>query len=242
MQAIQKPHILLIEDDPEIGELVCEYLGQNHFHTTHTVSGSEGLDYVAQHGEGLNAIILDLMLPDLDGLAICQKIRTLPSPMGQIPIIMLTAKGDAMDRILGLELGADDYLPKPFEPRELLARLKAILRRNQQPPTTASEASVLTFGSLSINPNNRSVTLGGKACNITGYQFDILYTLAQRAGQVVSREALMNSLKNQSFESFDRSIDVHISRLRAAIEADSKHPKRIQTVRGVGYLFAAKQL
>lgn len=238
-------HILLIEDDIEIGELTSEFLQQHHFHVNHQLTVASGLAYLKDSQKTVDGIILDLMLPDGDGLSVCQHIRSMSGGdvhRANTPIIMLTAKGDAMDRIIGLELGADDYLPKPFEPRELLARLKSVLRRHQmQASSTLSSENTLIFGSLNIHPNTRTVTLNDTACDITGYQFDILHTLARRAGIITSRETLMNELKQQDLDVFDRSIDVHISRIRAAIEADSKHPKRIITVRGAGYLFAAEQ-
>lgn len=241
-----KKSLLLIEDDLEIGELISEFLQQHHFHVSHQLTVVSGLAYLTDKQHEVDAIILDLMLPDGDGLSVCQNIRSMSGDQAKLastPIIMLTAKGDAMDRIIGLELGADDYLPKPFEPRELLARLKSILRR-QQPilsGTHAAAENTLTFGSLSIHPNTRTISLDGENCDITGYQFDILHTLAKRAGNITSRDVLMNELKQQDLDVFDRSIDVHISRIRAAIETDSKHPKRIITVRGAGYLFAAEQ-
>lgn len=242
-----KKQILLIEDDIEIGELITEFLQLHHFQVSHQLTVASGLAHLQSADNTVDAIILDLMLPDGDGLSVCQRIRSMSgeqSHLAQTPIIMLTAKGDAMDRILGLELGADDYLPKPFEPRELLARLKSILRRQEVVVSSvhaSTEKHDLIFGSLSIHPNTRTVTLQGAACDITGYQFDILHTLAKRAGNITSRDVLMNELKQQDLDVFDRSIDVHISRIRAAIEADSKQPKRIITVRGAGYLFAAEQ-
>jgi DNA-binding response OmpR family regulator len=150
---------------------------------------------------------------------------------------MLTARGDAMDRVVGLELGADDYLPKPFEPRELLARLKAILRRAKG----EQKSEVLRFGRLEIDTGAREVRIGGEARALTGYQFALLLVLAQHAGRVLSRETIMDLVKHQSLEAFDRSIDVHISRIRAAIEDDPKKPRRVITVRGAGYVFAKAQ-
>jgi DNA-binding response OmpR family regulator len=173
------------------------------------------------------------MLPDTDGLELCRAIRM----RSDNPILMLTARGDAMDRVVGLEMGADDYLPKPFEPRELLARLRAILRRGRggKPP------DVLRFGRLEIDREQRQARLDGTPCTLTSYQFALLSALAEHAGRVMSRDALMDLLKGQSLEAFDRSIDVHVSRIRAAIEEDPKKPTRIITVRGAGYVFAKAQ-
>jgi DNA-binding response OmpR family regulator len=154
-------------------------------------------------------------------------------------VLMLTAKGDPMDRIVGLELGADDYLPKPFEPRELLARIRAILRRRTE--GTQPAAKVLRFGALEIDRDARTVTVAGKPCELTSYQFDLLITLAERAGRVLTRDQIMEAVRGRELEAFDRSIDVHMGRIRAAIEADPKNPKRILTVRGVGYVFAKQQ-
>jgi DNA-binding response OmpR family regulator len=179
------------------------------------------------------------MLPDMDGLQVCQRIRALPAPMGHLPVLMLTAKGDPMDRIIGLEMGADDYLPKPFEPRELLARIKAILRRKGPSPQT--DAQVMQFGSLEIDRNARRVSVKGQACELTSYQFDLLVALAERAGRVLTRDQIMEAVRGRELEAFDRSIDVHMGRIRAAIESDPKAPQRILTVRGVGYVFARQQ-
>ena len=174
------------------------------------------------------------MLPDMDGLEVCRKLRA----GGDTPILMLTARGDAMDRVVGLEMGADDYLPKPFEPRELLARLRSILRRTQR---RARSSEILRFGRLEIDTDARQVRLDGEPRVLTSYQFALLLALAQRAGRVMSREALMDLVKNERLEAFDRSIDVHISRIRAAIEDDPKKPHRVITVRGAGYVFAKAQ-
>jgi DNA-binding response OmpR family regulator len=152
---------------------------------------------------------------------------------------MLTAKGDPMDRIVGLELGADDYLPKPFNPRELLARIRAVLRRRGE--GAAPAAKVLRFGTLEIDRDARSVTVAGQPCELTSYQFDLLIALAERAGRVLTRDQIMEAVRGRELEAFDRSIDVHMGRIRAAIEADPKNPKRIVTVRGVGYVFAKQQ-
>jgi DNA-binding response OmpR family regulator len=223
--------ILLIEDDARLAEMVRDYLGGAGFRVARAASGSSGL---AMHSrEAFDAIVLDLMLPDMDGLEVCRQVRA----RAATPILMLTARGDAMDRVVGLEMGADDYLPKPFEPRELLARLKAILRRGAAPRT----ADVLRFGRLEIDRGAREVRLQGEVRPLTSYQFELLVALAEHAGRVMSREVLMDLLRAEPLEAFDRSIDVHISRIRAAIEDDARKPRRVITVRGAGYVFAKAQ-
>ena len=188
-------------------------------------------------------VILDLMLPDMDGLEVCRRIRGLPHAAARVPLLMLTAKGDPMDRIIGLEMGADDYLPKPFEPRELLARIRAVLRRQGESGTPAPAAGLphLQFGSLDIDRDARVVQLAGAPCDLTSYQFDLRVALAERAGRLLTRDQIMEAVRGRELEAFDRSIDVHMGRIRAAIEADPKNPKRILTVRGVGYVFAKQQ-
>jgi DNA-binding response OmpR family regulator len=223
--------ILLIEDDPRLAEMLIEYLGQAGLRVDHAGTGGDGL--ARQRRQAFDALVLDLMLPDMDGLAVCRAVRA----DGNTPILMLTARGDTMDRVVGLELGADDYLPKPFEPRELLARLRAILRRHHG----GEAADVLRFGRLEIDRGGRVVRLDGEPRPLTSYQFALLAALAERAGRVMSRDALMDVLKGETAEAFDRSIDVHVSRIRAAIEDDPKHPRRIITVRGAGYVFARVQ-
>jgi DNA-binding response OmpR family regulator len=223
--------ILLIEDDARLAEMVRDYLGGAGFRVARAASGGSGL---AMHSrEAFDAIVLDLMLPDMDGLEVCRQVRA----RAATPILMLTARGDAMDRVVGLEMGADDYLPKPFEPRELLARLKAILRRGAAPRT----ADVLRFGRLEIDRGAREVRLQGEVRPLTSYQFELLVALAEHAGRVMSREVLMDILRAEPLEAFDRSIDVHISRIRAAIEDDARKPRRVITVRGAGYVFAKAQ-
>jgi DNA-binding response OmpR family regulator len=221
--------------------MVAEYLEQSGFSVAHAGDGHSGLARLAADSgtPPPDLVILDLMLPDMDGLEICRRIRALPGAMGQVPVLMLTAKGDAMDRIIGLEIGADDYLPKPFEPRELLARIRAILRRKGETPATNAKA--LRFGTLEIDRDARTVTVAGTACELTSYQFDLLVALAERAGRVLTRDQIMEAVRGRELEAFDRSIDVHMGRIRAAIEADAKEPKRILTVRGVGYVFARQQ-
>jgi two-component system, OmpR family, phosphate regulon response regulator OmpR len=227
--------ILLIEDDSRLAGMVQEYLGKAGYHVIHAENGARGLALHAR--EPVDVVILDLMLPDGDGLDICRQIRA----RSDSPILMLTARGDPMDRVVGLEMGADDYLPKPFEPRELLARLRAILRRSRATPRTGSSPDVLRYGRLEIDRGSREVRLDGAPCPLTGYQFALLLALAEHAGRVMSRDALMDAVKGEQFEAFDRSIDVHISRIRAVIEDDPKKPRRVITIRGTGYVFAKVQ-
>ena len=227
--------ILMIEDDHRLAAMVVTYLSANGYEVVHAGTGKAGLE--ALHGAPCALVLLDLMLPDADGLDMCKRIRALPAPLHATPIIMLTAKGDPFDRVIGLELGADDYLPKPFEPRELLARMRAVLRR---PPldTDAEVPRGMQFGRLLIDPASRTVRLDGKETTLTAYQFDLLLAMAERAGRVLSREQLIAAVKGEALEPFDRSIDVHIGRLRVAIEDDPRQPRRILTVRGAGYVFA----
>jgi two-component system phosphate regulon response regulator OmpR len=225
--------ILLVEDDPRLAEMLAEYLGQAGFRVTVASLGATALERLA--GAEYEAVVLDLMLPDMDGLDICRQLRT----QSDTPVLMLTARGEPIDRILGLELGADDYLPKPFQPRELLARLRAILRRGSR--ARAPGEKPMTFGRLEIDTAAHVVRLDGVQCELTGYQFDLLVTLAKNAGRVLSRDALLDAVKGEQLESFDRSIDVHVSRIRAAIEDNPKKPRRVITVRGSGYVFAKAQ-
>jgi DNA-binding response OmpR family regulator len=223
--------VLLIEDDARLAAMLTEYLGGAGYRVTLEPGGASGLERLAR--EPYDALVLDLSLPDIDGLEVCRRLRA----RWDLPVLMLTARGEALDRIVGLEIGADDYLPKPFEPRELLARLKALLRRANR----RALPSVLRFGRLEIDRDARSVRLDGVERSITSLQFDLLVTLAESAGRVLSREALMDLMKGEKLEAFDRSIDVHVSRIRAAIEDDVKKPRRIITVRGAGYVFAKAQ-
>ena len=228
---------MMIEDDARLARMVGEYLGNSGFVVSHADDGHKGLAAVQAAPPDL--VILDLMLPDIDGLELCRRIRALPGALAQIPVLMLTAKGDPMDRIIGLEIGADDYLPKPFEPRELLARIRAVLRRHVEGAPQAGKQ--LRFGSLEIDRDARTVAVGSHACDLTAYQFDLLVALAERAGRVLTRDQIMEAVRGRELEAFDRSIDVHMGRIRAVIESDVKNPKRILTVRGVGYVFARQQ-
>jgi hypothetical protein len=240
--------LLLIEDDHRLAHMVDEYLRQSGFEVQHADNGIAGLRMLQESNSQQHAIslvLLDLMLPDIDGLEVCRRIRALPNHLAQTPVLMLTAKGDPMDRIVGLEIGADDYLPKPFEPRELLARIRAVLRRHGPHGTLIGGPSapqqLLKFGSLEIDRDARLVAVHGKSCELTSYQFDLLWVLAERAGRVLTRDQIMEAVRGRELEAFDRSIDVHMGRIRAAIEDDAKSPKRILTVRGVGYVFAKQQ-
>ena len=223
----------MIEDDASLASMVGEYLHAAGMQVEATHDAAAGLAALSRVKP--DAVILDVMLPDLDGFEVCRRIRA----GSGVPILMLTARGDDTDRIVGLELGADDYLPKPFNPRELLARIRAILRRGGGARPGAGE--VMRFGRLEIDLASRRVALGGEPCALTGYQFDVLCALASNAGRVMSRESLMDRLRGEALEAFDRSIDVHVSRIRAAIEDDPRHPRRIITVRGAGYVFASGQ-
>jgi len=236
-----RQHLLLIEDDARLAAMVSEYLDGNGFTVSRAGSGLAGLEALALSATGapVDLVVLDLMLPDIDGLEVCRRLRSLAPPLSALPVLMLTAKGDPMDRIIGLELGADDYLPKPFEPRELLARVRAVLRRRTEAPTATSTA--LRFGSLEIDRDARLITVAGTERELTSYQFDLLVALAERAGRVLTRDQIMEAVRGRELEAFDRSIDVHMGRIRAAIESDAKNPKRILTVRGVGYVFARQQ-
>lgn len=233
----QQQRLLMIEDDARLAAMVAEYLTQSGYAVTHMGDGESALE--AAQDKPFDLVVLDLMLPGMDGLEVCRRIRALGNECARVPILMLTAKGDPMDRVIGLELGADDYLPKPFEPRELLARIRAVLRRQQA--GGGAEHKLMRFGSLEIDRDARAVTVDGQMADLTSYQFDLLVTLAERAGRVLTREQIMEAARGRELEAFDRSIDVHIGRIRAAIEADAKNPKRILTVRGVGYVFAKQQ-
>jgi DNA-binding response OmpR family regulator len=224
--------ILMIEDDTRLAAMVRDYLVESGFRVSVRETAADGLATLGR--EPFDALVLDVMLPDLDGFEVCRRVRA----SSDVPILMLTARGEPTDRIVGLELGADDYLPKPFEPRELLARLRAGLRRRGAP---AKRAGSLRFGRLEIDRDARAVRLAGAERTLTSYQFALLVAMAEHAGKVLSRETLMDLVKGEPLEAFDRSIDVHVSRIRAAIEDDPKRPRRIITVRGAGYVFAKLQ-
>jgi DNA-binding response OmpR family regulator len=225
--------ILMIEDDESLSSMLGEYLGEAGFEFETRAEALAGIELLERGG--FDALILDVMLPDLDGFEVCRRVRA----SSDIPVLMLTARGEDTDRIVGLELGADDYLPKPFNPRELLARLRAILRRRRF--DARGSAPILRFGRLEIDRAARAVAIDGEPRSLTSHQFDLLCALAENAGRVMTRDALMQRVRGSTLEPFDRSIDVHISRIRAAIEDDARRPRRVITVRDVGYVWASHQ-
>jgi DNA-binding response OmpR family regulator len=229
------PKLLLIDDDARLAAMVADYLGSHGLAVEVAPNLADGR--LRLKTETPDALVLDLMLPDGDGLDFARELRA-DARTRRLPLLMLTARGEPMDRIVGLEIGADDYLPKPFEPRELLARVKALLRR-AAPDEGATE--VLRFGRLEVDLGAHVARLDGKPCDLTAHQFELLVVMARAAGRVLSRDQIMDALRGHPLEAFDRSIDVHVSRIRAAIEDDPKNPKRVLTVRGAGYLFARKQ-
>ena len=226
--------LLLIDDDQRLTSMVGDYLRANGYQVDCAGSLAAGRERL--RAANYDALLLDLMLPDGDGLDMTRELRA-DSRLRRLPLLMLTARGEPLDRVIGLELGADDYLPKPFEPRELLARIKALLRRAQPGP---APDDVLHFGRLEIDLGARQARLDGNPVDLTSHQFDLLVVLAQSAGRVLSRDQIMDALKGHPLDAFDRSIDVHISRIRSCIEDDVKNPRRVLTVRGAGYVFARK--
>jgi DNA-binding response OmpR family regulator len=236
VEAAVQSSILIIDDDTKLGELLFTYLAGHGFRAKVCADAAAGI--AALRAEPFDGVILDVMLPDADGFEVCKRIRALPAPLSKVPIVMLTARGEEADRIVGLELGADDYLPKPFSPRELVARLRAAMRRATW--TTASTGEVLRFGRLEIDLDAREVRVSGVERKLTGHQYELLVALARRPGRVLSRDQLMEAVRGHELEAFDRSIDVHISRIRAAIEEDPQNPKLVLTVRGAGYVLAPR--
>ncbi len=229
--------LLLVDDDQRLADMLQGYLGAAGYRVQVAPSLAVARQLLGATTGIPDLVVLDLMLPDGDGLDFCRHLRGLPHAAA-LPVLMLSARGEPMDRVLGLELGADDYLAKPFEPRELLARIKALLRRGGAAPVGAEQ---LRFGRLEIDLGARMARLDGQACDLTSHQFELLVVLARHAGRVMTRDQIMDALKGHPLDAFDRSIDVHISRIRAVIEDDAKAPKRVLTVRGAGYVFARKQ-
>ncbi|WP_242352548.1 MULTISPECIES: response regulator transcription factor [Anaeromyxobacter] len=232
MTATTPDLVLLVEDDRRLAALTREYLEGHGLAVVHVADGKRGLEE-ALSGR-YEAVLLDLMLPGKDGLEVCRELRA----RSDVPVIVLTARGEEADRVMGLELGADDYLSKPFSPRELLARIRAVLRRARGRAGPA--ASTVRVGALVVDPGARRVTLEGREIALTGYEFALLDALARRAGRILSREQLMELAGGSAEEAFDRSIDVHVSRLRQKLGDDPKRPRLIKTVRGAGYLLAAE--
>jgi len=233
-----KTRILVVDDDQRLRDLLVRYLGNGGYEVK-AVADAAGMDKQLAR-ERYDLVVLDLMLPGEDGLAVCRRLRGQQADQGTAPaIIMLTAKGEEVDRIVGLEMGADDYLPKPFNPRELLARIKSVLRRKipQGPPGAPVEGGSFQFGRFSLNLSTRTLTRDGKAQPLTTGEFSVLKVLVQHPRQPLSRDKLMELARGREYEVFDRSIDVQISRLRKIVEADPAHPKHIQTVWGFGYVF-----
>jgi DNA-binding response OmpR family regulator len=220
--------VLCIDDDARLFELLASYLGPSGVHLVHAADGRKGL--AALEAGVFDAVLLDVMMPGIDGLEVCRRIRE----RSQVPIIMLTAKGDETDRVVGLELGADDYVAKPFSPRELLARLRAVLRRS----TAASGEPALVAGPVQVDVAARAARVGGRAVELTGLEFDILVALARRPGRVVGREVLLEEAGRTEVTVSDRTVDVHVSHLRRKLGDDPRSPKLIKTVRGVGYVLA----
>jgi DNA-binding response OmpR family regulator len=220
--------VLCIDDDARLFELLASYLGPSGVHLVHAADGRKGL--AALEAGVFDAVLLDVMMPGIDGLEVCRRIRE----RSRVPIIMLTAKGDETDRVVGLELGADDYVAKPFSPRELLARLRAVLRRS----ATAGGEPALVAGPVQVDVAARAARVGGRAVELTGLEFDILVALARRPGRVVGREVLLEEAGRTDVTVSDRTVDVHVSHLRRKLGDDPRSPKLIKTVRGVGYVLA----
>jgi two-component system response regulator CpxR len=220
-------HILLVDDDTELTSLLSEFLRREGFTVEAEHEGNSGLSHASR--QGVDLVVLDVMLPGLDGFEILKRLRT----VSKVPVMMLTARGEDVDRIVGLELGADDYLPKPFNPRELVARIRAVLRRYE--PRPPSQNARIEVSGVLLDPGTREVTEGGKPVELTTFEFDILELLMRNAGRVLSRDTLMENFYNRKATPFDRSIDMHISHLRRKLEnGDSL----IKTIRGVGYQFS----
>jgi two-component system OmpR family response regulator len=220
--------VLLVDDDSRLFELLASYLSQNAMTLEHASDGRTGLAEL--DANVYDAVLLDVMMPGLDGLEVCRRIRA----KSNVPVIMLTAKGDETDRVVGLEIGADDYIAKPFSPRELLARLRAVLRRAQ--PGVIAER--LAVGDIAVDVPSREVKVSGKAADLTGIEFDILVALMRRAGRVVPRDSLLAEAGRGDVVVGERTVDVHISHLRQKLGDDPREPRLIKTVRGVGYVLA----
>ncbi len=226
--------VLVVDDDVELCDLVKEFLQPEGLQVEAVHNGSRGLERALSGEHAL--VVLDVMLPGMNGLDVLRKLRA----SSTVPVLLLTARGQDVDRIVGLELGADDYLPKPFNPRELVARIRAILRRTrgEAPEKQAPQTSV-RVGDVELNPATRTVLRGGEAVDLTAVEFNLLDVLLREAGRVVTRDELAKIALGRLFSPYDRSIDMHISKLRKKLGEDGKGGERIKTVRGVGYIYAA---
>jgi DNA-binding response OmpR family regulator len=220
-------NVLVIDDDPGLAGLLAEYLGGRGLRVETAEDGPSGLERLA--GGGIDLVVLDVMMPGMDGFDVLREIRR----QGALPVIMLTARGEDLDRIIGLELGADDYLSKPFNPRELLARIHAVLRRTQAAPE-ADEA--ISAAGVRVDPARREATVDGRRLELTTTEFDILRVLVAAAGRVIPRERLMELARGEEWAAYERSVDVHVSHLRKKLGDDPRKPRIIKTIRGVGYL------
>jgi DNA-binding response OmpR family regulator len=227
--------VLVVDDDEKLASLLRTYLAQRGMQLEIASDGEAALRMLSTRP--FDVVVLDVMLPGADGFEVCKRIRA----RSQIPIVMLTARGEDSDRILGLELGADDYLPKPFNPRELVARLQAVLRRATPRGADGRGGEVISAGEVRVDVPGRRVWVEGAEIVVTAYEFELLRLLVTNAGRVLSRDELLDRLKGEEYDSFDRSIDVHISKLRQKVERDPQAPRRIKTVRGVGYVFAVEE-
>ncbi len=225
--------ILVIDDDPGLSELLAEYLGGRGYQVERSLSGDAGLAR-ARRG-GIDLVVLDVMMPGMDGFETLGQLRREPT-LRHLPVVMLTARGEDTDRIVGLEMGADDYLPKPFNPRELVARIKAVLRRADAP---APVDPVFESSGVRVDPARREATVDGQPLDLTTTEFDILRVLVAAAGRVVPRDRLMELARGEEWAAYDRSVDVHISHLRRKLGDDPRKPERIKTIRGVGYMVPA---
>ena len=226
-------HILIIDDDVELCALVTEYLASEGFNVEAIYDGERGLERALQDGYSL--VVLDVMLPGMNGFDVLRRIRSSSS----LPVLLLTARGEDVDRIVGLEIGADDYLPKPFNPRELVARIRAVLRRTQEGVGSGSQVpEILKVGDVELDPATRIVRHAGKAVDLTSVEFNLLEVLLREAGRVVTRERLASAVLSRKFSPFDRSIDMHVSKLRRKLGDTDGGTEYIKTVRGVGYIFA----
>ncbi len=248
-EAKNEARILMVEDDDELRAMLCEYLGKRGFACSYEGHGERGLERA--QSEVPDLLVLDVMLPGIDGFEVLRRLRAGGGAAARIPVVMLTAHGDEVDRIVGLELGADDYLPKPFNPRELVARIQAILRRvelergeaapSESAPNGAANPKLLGAGDVEMDCGARTVRCGGKMLELTAMEFDLLTALLGAAGQVVTREALAQGVLNRKLLSFDRSLDMHISKLRRKLGAGANGAERIKTVRGVGFAWVVSE-